>query len=93
LFNLGNALAKARVVVDLDSVEIRKLLKSRDVADFLYDLGDSVASAAGPDYKAVRDFESRKTRVVVNVIDPRPEAKFIEMKTGRLARALGAVSK
>jgi hypothetical protein len=86
-------LAKARVVVKLDSEEIRKLLKGNDVADYLAKLGDSVASSAGPEYKAVKDFESRKTRVVVNVIDPRPEAKFIEMKTGRLARALGAVSK
>ena len=86
-------MAKARVTVKLDSDEVRKLLKSNDVADFLFDLGEDVASSAGSDYKAVKDFESRKTRVVVNVIDPRPEAKFIEMKTGRLARALGAVSK
>jgi hypothetical protein len=86
-------LAKARVQVKLDSVEIRKLLKGNDVGDFLFDLGEKVANSAGPDYKTEKDFESRKTRVVVNVIDPRPEAKFIEMKTGRLSRALGANSK
>lgn len=86
-------MAKARVQVKLDSQEIRKLLKGNDVGDFLFDLGEKVANSAGPDYKTEKDFESRKTRVVVNVIDPRPEAKFIEMKTGRLARALGANSK
>lgn len=84
---------KARVTIKLDSPEIRKLLKGQEVADFLLDLGNQVASAAGSDYDAVKDFDSRKTRVVVNVIDPRPEAKFIEMRTGRLARALGQVSK
>jgi hypothetical protein len=86
-------LAKARILVKLDSSEIRELLKSNDVADYLLELGNEVADKAGPDYLAEVDRESRKSRVVVNVIDPRPEARFVEMSTGRLARALGAASK
>jgi hypothetical protein len=86
-------LAKARILVKLDSDEIRKLLKSNDVGDYLLDLGKQVADKAGPDYIASLDKESRKTRVVVNVGDPRPGAKFIEMRTGRLARALGETKK
>jgi hypothetical protein len=93
LFNLGNELAKARILVKLDSPEIRELLKSNDVADYLLELGNKVADKAGPDYLAAVDREARKSRVVVNVLDPRPEARFVEMKTGRLARALGETSK
>ena len=93
LFNLGNALAKARIEVKLDSAEIRKLLKSEEVGNFLYEIGQEVADKAGPEYETEKDFQSRKTRVVVNVMDPRPEARFIEMSTGRLARALGDTSR
>lgn len=86
-------MAKARVRVELDSPQIRKLLKGSDVGKFLLELGNEVASNAGPEYEARLDNVSRKTRILVNVVDPRPEAKFIEMKTGRLARALGATKK
>ena len=82
----------ARVEVKLDSPEIRKLLKSNDLAEFLMGIGDAVASKAGGEYSAEIS-NARKSRVVVNVIDPRPEARFIEMKTGNLARALGATKK
>ena len=86
-------MAKARVQVKLDSDEIRKLLKGSDVSKFLMDLGEDVASKAGPEYFPVLDTTSRKTRALVNVVDTRREAKFIEMKTGRLARALGEASR
>lgn len=93
LSNLGSELAKARIHVKLDSDEIKKLLKSQELTDFLKDRGEDVASNAGAEYEVQVDRESRKTRVVVNVIDPRPAAKFIEMQTGRLARALGEASR
>lgn len=86
-------LLKGRIEVKLDSVEIRNLLKGNEVADFLFELGEEVADKAGPDYEAQKDFQARKTRVVINVIDPRPEARFIEMNTGTLARALGDTSR
>jgi hypothetical protein len=79
--------------VQLDSSEVRKLLKSPEVASYLLSLGETVASKAGPEYKAEIDNESRKSRVVVNVVDDRKEARFIEMRTGRLARALGESKK
>lgn len=86
-------MARARVQVVLDSDEIRKLLKGPEVSKFLVELGEDVASNAGPEYSVVLDTTSRKTRALVNVVDTRREAKFIEMKTGRLARALGATSR
>jgi hypothetical protein len=86
-------MAKGRIYVKLDSPEIKKLLKGPEVKDFLLDLGNDVASKAGPEYKAIADTTSRKSRVVVNVIDPRPKAKYTEMKYGKLARALGEVSR
>jgi hypothetical protein len=92
-YRLGNELARGRVLVVLDSPEIRKLLKGSEVSSFLMELGESVASNAGPEYSVVLDNTSRKTRALVNVVDTRREAKFIEMKTGKLARALGATKK
>ena len=86
-------MARARVQVVLDSPEIRKLLKGPEVSSYLVELGEAVASNAGPEYSVVLDTTSRKTRALVNVVDTRREAKFIEMKTGRLARALGATKK
>ena len=74
----------------LDSPEIRKLLKGPEVSSFLVKVGEAVASNAGPEYSVVLDTTSRKTRALVNVVDTRREAKFLEMRTGRLARALGA---
>lgn len=81
------------VYVNLDRAEIGKLLKGREVSNFLREIGEDVASKAGPDFIVEIDTQSRKSRVVANVIDPRPEARFIEMRTGALARALGATSK
>jgi hypothetical protein len=81
------------VYVNLDSSEVRKLLKSPEVASHLLSLGEGVASKAGPEYRAEVDNESRKSRVVVNVVDDRKEARFIEMSTGKLARALGESKK
>ncbi len=81
------------VYINLDRAEIGKLLKSSEVANFLKEVGEDVASKAGPDFRVEIDTESRKSRVVANVIDPRPEARFIEMRTGALARALGATKK
>ena len=84
-------MAKARVQVKLDSDNIRALLKGPEVGKFLGDLGNKVASNAGPDYLVDIDYTSRKTRVVVNVYDPAPDARFKEASSGRLARALGGV--
>jgi hypothetical protein len=81
------------VYVQLDSFEVRKLLKSSEVASFLLDLGETVASKAGSDYRAEVDNASRKSRVVINVVDDRREARFIEMSSGNLARALGESKK
>jgi hypothetical protein len=81
------------VYVNLDSKEVRKLLKSPEVASYLLSLGETVASKAGTEYRAEVDNESRKSRVVVNVVDDRREARFIEMSTGKLARALGESKK
>ena len=81
------------VYVNLDRAEVRNLLKSPEVASFLLGIGETVASKAGPEYKAEVDNKSRKSRVVVNVVDDRKEARFIEMSTGRLARALGESKK
>jgi hypothetical protein len=79
--------------VKLDSAEVRNLLKSPEVASFLLGLGETVASKAGTEYRAEIDNVSRKSRVVVNVVDDRREARFIEMSTGKLARALGESKK
>ncbi len=81
------------VYVQLDTKEVRNLLKSPEVASFLLGVGETVASKAGPEYRAEVDNESRKSRVVVNVVDDRREARFIEMSTGKLARALGESKK
>lgn len=81
------------VYVNLDRAEVRNLLKSPEVASFLLGLGETVASKAGPEYRAEVDTEARQSRVVVNVVDDRREARFIEMSTGRLARALGESKK
>lgn len=84
-------MAKARVLVKLDSPAIRELLRSSEVGDFLEDIGQNVAAKAGSEYEVQVDYTSRKSRVVVNVIDPREGAMFREMNTGNLARALGSV--
>ena len=81
------------VYVNLDRAEVRNLLKSPEVASFLLGIGETVASKAGPEYRAEVDTEARQSRVVVNVVDDRREARFIEMSTGRLARALGESKK
>lgn len=81
------------IYVNLDRAEIGKLLKGSEVSEFLKKVGEDVASRAGSDFKVEIDTESRKSRVVANVIDPRPDARFREMRTGNLARALGASSK
>jgi hypothetical protein len=81
-------MAKARIQVKLDSDEIRKLLKSTEVGTFLIGIGQEVASAAGGDYDVEADYNSRKSRVVVNVKDTSEGAMFREMSTGNLARAV-----
>jgi hypothetical protein len=79
--------------VHLDKAEIGRFLKGPEVSSFLREVGEAVADNAGPEYSVDIDTQSRKSRVVANVIDSRPEARFIEMRTGRLARALGATRK
>lgn len=79
------------IYVQLDSGEIRELLRSSEVGNFLEEIGDQVATRAGSEYEVQVDYTSRKSRVVVNVIDPREGALFREQQTGNLARALGSV--
>lgn len=79
--------------VNLDRAEIGRFLKGSEVTSFLREVGEDVAARAGSDYSVEIDTQSRKSRAVANVIDARPEARFIEMRTGNLARALGASKK
>jgi hypothetical protein len=83
-------LASTRVVLDKEGVG--DLLKSKEVGNYLLAIADKVASAAGPEYESKVDYTSRKSRVVAIALDPREEARFVEMSTGKLARALGTVS-
>ena len=92
LFHLGSELAKARIYVTLDKAEVGKILKGQELSDFLLNLAQEVASKAGPEYEA-RISNARKSRVISIALDPRPDAKFREMNTGRLARALGATQR
>ena len=82
-----------KVYVNLDRAEIGRFLKGSEVTNFLRKVGEGVASRAGSDYTVQIDTQSRKSRAVANVIDSRREARFIEMRTGNLARALGASKK
>lgn len=84
-------MASTRVV--LDRIAVGDLLKSQEVGDYLLAIADKVADAAGPEYQSRVDYTSRKSRVVAIALDPREEARFVEMSTGKLARALGTVSK
>jgi hypothetical protein len=79
------------VYVKLDKEAIGELLKSSEVGSFLEEVGDQVANKAGSEYEVQVDYTSRKSRVVVNVVDPREGALFREQQTGNLARALGSV--
>jgi hypothetical protein len=83
-------LASTRVVLDKQGVG--DLLKSKEVGNYLLAIADKVANAAGSEYESRVDYTSRKSRVVAIALDPREEAKFVEMSTGKLARALGTVS-
>jgi hypothetical protein len=85
-------MVSSRINVKLDSPEVRKLLKSQEVGNYLVGIGNKVASIAGPEYQTEVDYASRKTRVVVNVVDPTEGARFKEASTGKLARALGSAS-
>jgi hypothetical protein len=75
----------AKVYVRLDRAEVGNLLKSPEVGSFLRDIGKKIASADS-NYE-VQDW-TRATRRVVNVVDPRPDARFREMSTGQMARAV-----
>ena len=86
-------MASARVNIKLDKAGVGDLLKSKEVGNYLLALAGKVADAAGPDYESRVDYTSRKSRVVAIALDPRAEARFVEMNTGTLARALGTVSK
>lgn len=78
------------VWIELDRAGVGNLLKSPEVASFLEDIGNTVAQNAGPEYQSNINSTRRTTRVIVEVIDPRPDAKWREAKTGNLAKALGA---
>lgn len=82
-------MAKARVYVELDRPNVRKILKE-DSLDTLKEVGEKLARAAGPEYQV--EVGTRSSRAVVNVIDPREDAMYREMSKGTLARALGSVS-
>ena len=86
-------MVSSRIYVNLDRAEIGKFLKGPEVVGFLREVGEAVASNAGPDYIVEVDTTSRKSRAVANVMDTRPGARFIEARTGTLARALGATKK
>lgn len=81
----------AKIRVELDRVEVGKILKGEGITELLLDIGNDVANKAGDGYEA--QVGSRKTRAVVNVIDPREGAFFREASTGNLARALGGTSR
>jgi len=82
----------AKVKVELDRESIGRLLKSDDVANFLENIGNEIVGHAGSGYEVNINQTRRKSRVIVEVIDPRPDAKWREAKTGNLARAVGATS-
>lgn len=81
-------MAKARIDVQLDKAEIGKIMKGKELSDFLLEIAQDVASKAGPEFEA-RISNARKSRVIAIALDPSPNARFKEMETGRLARALG----
>lgn len=80
------------VRVQLDRSAVGELLKSQEVSSFLLEIAKDVASEAGGEYEASIS-SARKSRTMAIVSDPRPEARFVEMRTGRLARALGSASR
>lgn len=84
-------MVRPKVWVQLNSAEVRKILKGPGTTQLLKDLGEQVVQAGGSDYEVQEG--SRQNRAVVNVIDPREGAMFRESQTGRLARALGSVSR
>jgi hypothetical protein len=85
-------LAKARIDVKLDKAEIGKIMKGPELAAFLLELAEDVATKAGPEFEA-RTSNARKSRVISIALDPSPNAKFKEMNSGRLARALGEATR
>lgn len=79
------------IYVQLDSAAVRDLLRSSEVGNYLEEIGQQVANKAGSEYVVEADYTSRRSRVVVNVSDPREGALFRELQTGNLARAVGSV--
>ena len=67
-------------------------MKGQELSSFLLDLAEDVASKAGPEFEA-RISNARKSRVISIALDPSPNARFKEMETGRLARALGEATR
>lgn len=80
------------VRVQLDRSAVRELLRSSEVSSFLMEIANEVVSVAGSDYEASIS-SARKSRTMAVVADTRPEARFVEMRTGNLARALGRASR
>lgn len=79
----------ARAEVKINRGGVKELLRDPGVADYLDQLAQRVASAAGPDVVIVNDL-SGGYRAVAQVHDVQPGAIEREAASGRLAHALDA---
>jgi hypothetical protein len=80
-------MARTRIVFDKQG--IRSLLKSPEIGTALRQIAQEVDTAAGGGYEVELTFDRRTSRAISMVKDMSEGARFREMTTGKLARAIG----
>jgi hypothetical protein len=79
----------ARPKIVFDKQGIRDLLKSPELGSTLRQVAEEVDAAAGGGYDVELTFDRRTSRAISMVKDMSEGARFREMTTGKLARAIG----